>query len=432
MLVVAADDGVMPQTLEAIHHSKDAGVPIVVAVNKIDRDNANIDRVRQAVSDHDLVPEEWGGTTQYVYVSAKTGEGVDTLLEAILLQAEVLELKANPLRKAKGAVIEARLETGRGAVSTVLVQHGTLRVGDTVVAGSVFGRIRAMNDEHGNKLMEAGPSTPVEIIGLSAVPEAGDILDVVSNEKDAKSIVGHRQEQKALVDLSKRSKGLQDITTLLGQGSVKEVKVIVKADVQGSVEAVTDALEALSTDKVKLTAIHAGVGGITESDVQLAAAANRDAVDTAVFIIGFNVRAPRKVVDMAEGEGVSIKHYDVIYDAVDQLKLAMAGLLSPRLEERFLGRAEVRATFVIPKQGTVAGCMVTDGKAQRGVNARLLRDEVVVWTGKLGTLRRFKDDVKEVQSGFECGLGLAGYNDVKDGDIIEFFEVEEVAATLED
>ena len=432
VLVVAADDGVMPQTLEAIHHSKDAGVPIIVAVNKIDRDNANPDRVRQAVSEHELVPEEWGGDTQYVNVSAKTGDGVDTLLEAILLQAEVLELKANPKRKARAAVIEARLETGRGAVSTVLVQHGTLKVGDTVVAGSVYGRIRAMNDEHGAILKTAGPSTPVEIIGLNAVPEAGDMLDVVKNEKDAKSIVAHRQEQRSAADLSKRTQGLQDISALLGQGAVKEVKVIVKADVQGSVEAVRDALVSLSTEKVKLTSIHEGVGGITESDVQLAAAANRDSTDTAVFIIGFSVRAPRKVVELAESEGVSIKHYDVIYDAVDELKLSMAGLLSPRLEERFMGRAEVRATFVIPKQGTVAGCMITDGKAQRNVQARLLRDEAVVWTGKLGSLRRFKDDVKEVQSGFECGIGLAGYNDIKDGDIIELFEVEEVAATLED
>ena len=432
VLVVAADDGVMPQTLEAIHHSKDAGVPIIVAVNKIDRENANIDRVLQSVSEHELVPEEWGGETQFVRCSAKTGEGVDNLLEAILLQAEVLELQANPKRKARGAVIEARLETGRGAVATVLVQHGTLKVGDTIVAGSVYGRIRAMNDEQGAKLKSAGPSTPIEIIGLNAVPEAGDILDVVKNEKDAKSIVGHRQEVKAKTDMSKRTKGLQDITALLGQGEVKDVKVIVKADVQGSVEAVRDALIGLSTSKVKLTAIHEGVGGITESDVQLAAAANRDAVDTAVFIIGFNVRAPRKVVDMAEAEGVQIKHYSVIYDAVDELKLAMAGLLSPRLEEKFMGRAEVRATFVIPKQGTVAGCMMTDGKATRNANCRLLRDEAVVWTGKVGSLRRFKEDVKEVLSGFECGIGLTGYNDVKDGDIIELYEVEEVAATLED
>jgi len=317
-------------------------------------------------------------------------------------------------------------------VSTVLVQHGTLKVGDTVVAGSVYGRVRAMTDEHGTKLKSAGPSTPVEIIGLNAVPEAGDILDVVKNEKDAKSIVGHREEVKAKADLSKRTKGLQDISALLGQGELKELKVIVKADVQGSVEAVREALVALSTDKVKLTSIHEGVGGITESDVQLAAAANRDAAETAVFIIGFNVRAARKVVDLSDSEGVEIKHYEVIYDAVDEIKAAMAGLLSPLIKEKFMGRAEVRDTFVIPKQGTVAGCMITDGKAQRNVKCRLLRDEAVVWNGHVGSLRRFKDDVKEVQSGFECGIGLQGYNDVKVGDIIELFEVEEVAATLED
>jgi len=433
VLVVAADDGVMPQTIEAINHSKDAGVPLVVAVNKVDRDNANPDRVRQAVSEYDLVPEEWGGDTQFLNVSAKTGDGIDKLLEAILLVAEMAELKASPTRKAQGLILEARLETGRGAVATVLVQHGTLKAGDIVVAGAVMGRVRAMTDERGRKLKKAGPSTPVEIIGLQGVPEAGDVLHSVKSEKDAKALVEHRQERARHADMARRTAGgVQDLSALLGQESVKELKVIVKADVQGSVEAVRDALVRLSTPKVKLTCIHEGVGALTESDINLAVAGSRDSSSTAVLAVAFNVRTPRKVVEMSEQEGVEIRHYEVIYDAVEETRQSMAGLLAPRFEERFVGRAEVRASFVIPKQGTVAGCMVTDGKILRNVKARLLRSEAVVWKGRVGSLRRFKDDVKEVQTGFECGIGLDGYNDIKDGDIIEVFEVDEVAATLED
>jgi len=432
ILVVAADDGVMPQTLEAINHSKAAGVPIVVAVNKVDRENANPERVRHTVSEHELVPEEWGGDTQFVDVSAKTGQGVDDLLEATHLLAEMQELKANPKRKAQGVILEARLETGRGAVATVLVQAGTLKVGDIVVVGAVMGRVRAMTDEQGRKLKKAGPSTPVEIIGLQGVPDAGDILHAVKSEKNAKAVVEHRQERTRQADLARRSAGVQDLAALLGQEAVKELKVIVKADVQGSVEAVRDALVRLSTEKVKLTSIHEGVGALTESDINLAAAANRDAEGTAVLAVAFNLRTPRKVADLAEQEGVDVRHYEVIYDAVEETRQAMAGLLAPRYEERFVGRAEVRATFVIPKQGTVAGCMVTDGKIQRGIRCRLLRDDVVVWKGRVGSLRRFKDDAKEVQSGFECGVGLEGYNDVKMSDVIEVFEMDEVAATLED
>jgi translation initiation factor IF-2 len=432
VLVVAADDGVMPQTLESINHAKAAGVPLVVAVNKIDKENANVDRVRQAVAEHDLVPDDWGGDTQFVHVSAKTGDGIDQLLESILLQAELLELKADKERLATGAVLEARLETGRGVVATMLVQAGTMRIGDVVVAGGVMGRCRAMTDERGQQLKEAGPSTPVEMIGLQGVPEAGDTMDVVKTDKDAKALIVHRAERGRKSEASRRASAPRDLSALLGGDEIKELKVIVKADVQGSVEAVSDSLTALSTEKVKLVTIHQGVGAITASDVSLAAAANRDSAGAAAVLVAFNVRTARKVVEAAEREGVEIRHYDVIYDAVDELRQSMAGLLAPRIEEHFMGTAEVRKTFVIPKSGTVAGCMMTDGKVNRGAQCRLLRDQAVVWQGTVGTLRRFKDDAKEVLQGFECGIGLEGYNDVKPGDVIELFEIEEVAATLED
>ena len=424
ILVVAADDGVMPQTKEAINHSKAAGVPLIVAVNKIDKPEANPDRVKQELTEFELVPEEWGGETIFVEVSAKQHTNLDSLLEMILLQAEVLELKANPAKRAKGSIVEARLDKGRGPVATVLVQDGTLKIGDAVVAGLHFGRVRSMTTAKGTQVKEAGPSFPVEVTGLGGVPDAGDLFHAVENEKAAKEVSQHRQAKQREIDLAKSSKvSLDQLFTRMQEGTVEELAVIIKADVQGSVEAVRDALEKLSTDACRLNVIHTGVGGISESDVTLATASN-------AIVLGFNVRPESKAKTLADIEKVDIRLYSVIYDAVNDIRDAMEGLLAPTLKERDLGRVEVRDTFHVSRVGTIAGCYVLDGKIARNARARLIRDNVVIWEGKLSSLKRFKDDVKEVASGYECGIGLENYNDIKINDIIEAYEVVEVKTSL--
>jgi len=424
ILVVAADDGVMPQTREAINHSKAAGVPIIVAINKIDKPDANPDRVKQELTEYELVPEEWGGDTIFVEVSAKQHTNLETLLEMILLQAEVLELKANPEKRAKGSIVEARLDKGRGPVATVLVQDGTLKIGDAIVAGLHFGRVRSMTAANGDQVKEAGPSFPVEVTGLGGVPDAGDTFNAVEHEKAAKEVSQHRQSKQREIDLAKSSKvSLDQLFAKMQEGTVEELAVIIKADVQGSVEAVRDALEKLSTDACRLNVIHTGVGGVSESDVTLATASN-------AIVLGFNVRPEAKARTLAEAEKVDIRLYSVIYDAVNDIRDAMEGLLAPTLKEKDLGRVEVRETFHVSKVGTIAGCYVLEGKIVRNAQTRLVRDNVVVWEGKLSSLKRFKDDVREVSSGYECGIGLENYNDIKTGDIIEVFEMEEVKTSL--
>lgn len=424
ILVVAADDGVMPQTKEAINHSKAAQVPLIVAINKIDKPDANPDRVKQELTEFGLVPEDWGGDTIFVEVSAKQRQNLDTLLEMILLQAEVMDLKANADKRAKGTIVEARLDKGRGPVATVLVESGTLRIGDPVVSGVHYGRVRTMTDDRGARVEEAGPSFPVEVTGLSGVPEAGDLFHAVEDERAAKDVAQHRQQKLREAELAKTSKiSLEQLYARIQQGDVKELKVILKADVQGSVEAVKDSLSKLSTDACRLLVIHTGVGGIIESDVSLASASD-------AIVLGFNVRPEPKANALAEAEGVDIRLYNIIYDAVADIRDAMEGLLAPTLREKYLGRVEVRDTFIVSKVGTIAGCYVLDGKIQRGAQVRLVRDNVVVWQGRLSSLKRFKDDAKEVASGYECGIGLENYNDIKVGDIIEVFEIEEVKTTL--
>lgn len=424
VLVVAADDGVMPQTKEAINHSKAAGVPIIVAINKMDKPDANPDRVKQELTEFEMVPEDWGGDTIFVEVSAKTTANLDSLLEMILLQAEVLELKANPHKRAKGAIVEARLDRGRGPVATVLVEEGTLRIGDPIVSGLHYGRVRTMTNDRGDRLEEAGPSCPVEVTGLSGTPVAGDTFHAVESEKVAKDVATHRQRKIREQELATTSKiSLEQLYARLQQGEVQELKVIIKADVQGSVEAVRDSLLKLSTDACRLVVIHTAVGGINESDVSLASASD-------AIILGFNVRAEAKAAAFAEEEGVDIRFYNVIYDAVNDIRDAMEGLLAPTLREKALGKVEVRETYHVSKVGTIAGCYVTDGKVLRNSQVRLIRDHVVIWEGKLASLKRFKDDAREVQSGYECGLSLETYNDVKVGDIIEVFEMEEVKTSL--
>ncbi|RME35260.1 MAG: translation initiation factor IF-2, partial [Deltaproteobacteria bacterium] len=425
VLVVAADDGVMPQTKEAINHAKAAGVPIVVAVNKIDKPDANPERVKQELTEFELVPEEWGGDTIFVEVSAKEKINIDGLLEMILLQAEVLELKANPNKRASGAVVEARLDRGRGPVATVLVQEGTLKVGDPIVSGVHWGRVRTMTNDRGEKLKEAGPSTPVEITGLSGVPDAGDTFHAVKDEKSAKEVAQHRAQKLREAELAKSSKiSLEQLYAKIQEGDVQELRVIVKADVQGSVEAVKDSLLKLSNDKCRLVVIHTAVGGISESDVTLASASD-------AIILGFNVRPEPKANQLAEQEGVDIRLYNIIYDAVADVKSAMEGLLAPTLKEVALGRVEVRETFHISKVGTIAGCYVLEGKVTRNAKVRLVRDNVVIYEGSLSSLKRFKDDAREVVAGYECGIGLENYNDIKVGDIIEAYEIEEVKASLD-
>src|SRR5450432_1885809 len=426
VLVVAADDGPMPQTVEAINHAREAGVPIVVAINKIDKPGANPDQIRNKLSEHGLTPEGWGGETIYVNVSAKTKEGVDKLLEMLALQAEVLELRANPNKAAKGHVIEARLDRARGPVSTILVEEGTLKLGDLLVAGEYSGKVRAMLGDKGQAITEAGPSTPVEVLGLDGVPDAGELFNVVDDEKAAKSLVEHRHDQRRKKELAGSSNrvSLENILDKIKSGDVKEVKVVLKADVQGSIEAIANALTKLSTESVGVNVISTGVGGITESDVSLAKA-------SAAIIIGFNVRPAGKAAQLAEQEGVDIKLYQVIYDAIDDVKKAMVGMLSPISREKLLGKVEVRQVFTIPKAGTIAGSFVTEGKITRKALVRLIRDSVVIYTGKVGSLRRFKDDASEVAQGYECGVSIEGYNDVREGDVIESFEMETIAPTLE-
>ncbi|HOP40204.1 MAG TPA: translation initiation factor IF-2 [Geobacteraceae bacterium] len=424
ILVVAADDGVMPQTREAINHSKAAGVPIIVAINKIDKPEAKPERVKQELMEFGLVPEEWGGDTIFVEVSAKQKLNLEELLEMILLQSEVLELKANPDKPARGTIVEAKLDKGRGPVATVLVQEGTVSVGDYFVCGTHYGRVRAMQNDRAEKVKDAGPSMPIEVIGLTGVPDAGDAFVVMPDERQAKEIAMLRQQKVRETELAKTSKlSLEQLYEKIQMGEVKELNVVVKGDVQGSVEAVSESLRKLSTDAIKLRVINSSVGAITETDVNLATASN-------AIVLGFNVRPEVKAQALAEKEGVDIRLYNIIYDAVDDIKKAMEGLLEPTLKENFLGRAEIREVFSVPKHGNVAGCYVLDGKMVRNSQVRLLRDNVVVFEGKMASLRRFKDDVKEVASGYECGISLENYNDIKPGDIIESFEIEEVAATL--
>ena len=424
VLVVAADDGVMPQTLEALNHAKDAEVPIIVAVNKIDKPGAQPDRIRQQLSAHGLTPEEWGGETIYCDVSARARTGIDKLLEMLALQSEILELKANPNKAAKATVVEARMDAKRGPVSTMLVQEGTLRVGDTVVVGEELGKVRAMIDDKGRQLQQAGPSTPAEILGLSGVPKAGEVMNVVTDERAAKELVEHRRIRRIEKERAKAGPVSLDKLMDAMRAGLKELKIILKADVQGSVEALSSALSKLSTEKVKVTVIQAAVGGITETDVNLAKAGN-------AIIIGFHVRPAGKASSLAEQEGVDIKLYDIIYDAIDEVKQAMAGLLATVKRDKTLGKAEVREIFNIPKIGSVLGCSVAEGLVRRNAQVRLIRDSVLVYTGKIGSLRRFKEDAREVQQGYECGMTIEGYQDVKVGDVLECFEVEEIAATLE-
>jgi translation initiation factor IF-2 len=424
ILVVAADDGVMPQTKEAIAHAKAAGVPIVVAMNKIDKPEANIERLKSELVAEQVVPEDFGGDSPFVGVSAKTGQGIDTLLEQVLLQAEVLELKAPTDTMAKGLVIEAQLDKGRGPVATVLVQSGTLKRGDVVLAGSSFGRVRAMLDEDGKPVNEAGPSIPVEIQGLTEVPQAGDEFMVLGDERRAREIATFRQGKYRDVKLAKRqAANLENMMDQMGQGAKQVLPLIIKADVQGSQEALAQSLLKLSTDEVKVQIVHAAVGGISESDINLAIASK-------AVIIGFNVRADAGSRKLAENNGVDIRYYNIIYDAVDEIKAAMTGMLAPEQREETIGTAEIRTVFVASKIGTVAGSMVTAGVVRRGARFRLLRENVVIYTGEVESVRRMKDDVREVAAGFECGIKLKNYNDIKEGDQLEFFEVKEVARTL--
>jgi translation initiation factor IF-2 len=424
ILVVAADDGVMPQTKEAISHAKAAQVPIVVAMNKIDKPEANVERLKSELVAEGVVPEDFGGESPFVPVSAKTGQGVDELLEQVLLQAEVLELKAPAEAAAKGLVIEAKLDKGRGPVATVLVQSGTLKRGDIVLAGSSYGRVRAMLDEDGKPAQEAGPSIPVEIQGLTEVPQAGDEFMVLADERRAREIATFRQGKYREVTLNRRQAAkLENMFDSMGEGQAQTLALIVKADVQGSQEALAQSLLKLSTAEVKVVIVHAAVGGITESDVNLAIASK-------AVIIGFNTRADAGARKLAEGNGVDIRYYNIIYDAVDEVKAAMEGMLAPEQKEEVIGTAEIRTVFVASKIGTVAGCMVTAGMVTRSARFRLLRDNIVVYIGEIESLKRMKDDVREVKEGFECGIKLKNVTDIREGDQLEIFEVKEVARTL--
>jgi translation initiation factor IF-2 len=421
VLVVAADDGVMPQTLEAINHARAAKVPIVVAINKIDKPDAQPERVKRQLADHDLMPEEWGGQTVTVEVSAKQRKNLDLLLEMILLVADLQSLKANPHRLASGTVLEAKLDRGRGPVATVLVQNGTLRVGDSFIIGAIYGKVRALFDDHGRPILEAAPSAPSEVLGLEDVPQAGDRLQVIEDTFKARQIALHRQGKLRDAALAKSARlTLEQLHEQLAAGDVKELPLIIKADVQGSVEVLSETLIKLSTERVKIKVIHAGAGAITESDVLLASASN-------AVIIGFNVRPERKATDLAQLENVDIRLHTIIYNVTEEIKKAMVGLLAITYKEISLGRADVRDTFRITKVGTVAGCYILDGKITRESQIRLLRDNVVVHEGKIRSLRRFKDDVAEVKSGMECGISLENYNDVKIGDVIEAYVKERVA-----
>ena len=424
ILVVAADDGVMPQTIEAIAHAKAAGVPIVVAVNKIDKEAANPERIRQELTAHEVIPDDWGGSTQFVDVSAKQGINIDALLEAVLLEAEVLELKAPVEAPAKGIIVEARLDKGRGAVATLLVQSGTLRKGDMLLAGTAFGKVRAMADENGKPIDEAGPSIPVEILGLSDVPNAGEDAMVLADEKKAREIALFRQGKYRDVRLAKQQAAkLENMFNNMGENQAQSLSVIIKADVQGSYEALAGSLKKLSTDEVRVNVLHSGVGGITESDVNLAIASG-------AFIIGFNVRADASARKLSEAENVEIRYYNIIYDAIDDVKAAMSGMLAPEEKEQITGTVEIRQVISVSKVGNIAGCMVTDGTVKRDSKVRLIRNNVVIHTGELSSLKRYKDDVKEVKMGFECGLMIKGYNEILEGDQLECFDIVEVARSL--
>lgn len=424
ILVVAADDGVMPQTIEAIHHAKAAGVPLIVAVNKMDKEGADIDRVKSELAQHDVMPEDWGGENMFVFVSAKTGDGIDDLLEGILLQADVLELEAVAEGPAAGVVVESRLDKGRGPVATVLVQQGRLKQGDIVLCGLEYGRVRAMRDENGHAITSAGPSIPVEILGLSGVPKAGDEATVVRDEKKAREVALYRQGKFRDVKLARQQKSkLDNMFANMEAGEVSELNIVLKADVQGSLEALCESLVKLSTDEVKVAIITRGVGGITETDVTLAAASN-------AIVLGFNVRADAKAREVVSNESVDLRYYSVIYDLIDEVKQAMSGLLAPEFRQEIIGLAEVRDVFKSPKIGSIAGCMVTEGIIKRSAPIRVLRDNIVIYEGELESLRRFKDDVQDVRMGIECGIGVKNYNDVRTGDQIEVFETVEIKRTL--
>ncbi len=425
VLVVAADDGVMPQTIEAINHAKDANVPILVAVNKIDKPGADPTRVKQQLTEYGLIPEDWGGQTIFVEVSAKKRVGIENLLEMLLLQAEIMELKANPFKPAKAVAIEAKLDRGRGPVATVLVHQGTLKVGEVFVVGNKYGRVRALVDGKGRKIQEAGPSAPVEVLGLSGVPSAGDTLVVVADERKARQVAMVRQrQQRDDAFAAQRRLTLEDLHERIKEGEVKELRIVLKGDVQGSIEPLRESLERLSAQEVKLRVIHSGVGGINESDVMLGSASNG-------IVLGFNVRPDPKAQRLADQVGVEIRVYSVIYEAVAEIREAMEGMLEPQYVERAMGRAEVRATFGVPRFGTVAGCYVSEGKVLRDATVRLIRDSRVAHQGKIASLRRFKEDVREVQSGYECGIGLLNFSDIKVGDIIEAYELVPVAPKLQ-
>ena len=424
ILVVAADDGVMPQTIEAIQHANAAKVPLIVAVNKMDKPDADPERVKSELSQHGVIAEEWGGENLFAYVSAKSGEGIDDLLDKVLIQAEVLELTAPSTGMGRGVVIESRLDRGRGSVATVLVQSGVVKKGDIMLAGMEYGRIRAMLDENGNELKEAGASTPVEILGLSGTPNAGDEVVIVENERKAREIANFRQGKFKEIKIARQQKAkLENLFSNTGDGEVHTVNLMIKADVQGSVEALSDSLLKLATDEVKVNIIASGIGGITESDVQLAIASE-------AIIIAFNVRADANAKKLTENEGVDLRYYSIIYEAIDQVKAAMQGMLSPEVREDIIGLAQVREVFRSSKFGTVAGCIVEDGVLKRNNPIRVLRNNVVIYEGALESLRRFKDDVSEVRAGTECGLGVKNYNDVRIGDQIECYERVSIERTL--
>jgi translation initiation factor IF-2 len=424
ILVVAADDGVMPQTEEAVQHARAAGVPIVVAINKMDKEGADPDRVKNELAAKDVIPEDWGGDTQFVPVSAHSGEGIDTLLESLLLQSELLELKAPADVPANGLVIESRLDRGRGPVASLLVQQGTLKQGDIVLAGLQYGRVRAMLDENGQPVKVAGPSIPVEILGLDGTPDAGDPFVAVESEKRAREIADFRQEKQRSSKLARQQAAkLDSMFETMTAGEVKTLNIVVKTDVRGSLEALQSSLSDLGNDEVKVNVVAGGVGGITETDVSLAMTSN-------AVIFGFNTRADAKARDLAENEGVEVRYYNVIYDLIDDVKAALTGMLSPELREEIVGIAEVRDVFRSPKFGLIAGCMVTEGTVSRSKPIRVLRDSIVIYEGELESLRRFKDDASEVRNGTECGIGVKNYTDVKVGDLIEVFDVNEVARSL--
>jgi translation initiation factor IF-2 len=423
ILVVAADDGVMPQTVEAINHAKAANVPILVAVNKIDKPGSDPDRVKRELANQGLVPEDWGGQTIFIHTSAKRGDGIPQLLEMTALQAEILELRANPGRSGRGVIVEGRLDRGRGPVATALIQSGTLREGDAVVVGSHAGRVRAMFNDRGKKVASAGPSDPVEILGLSGVPQAGDTMLVVSDERKARQIATVRSERDRLKGKGATRITLEDLHKQIAAGEVKELRLVIKADVQGSVEALTESLERLSTDEVKLKVIHSSVGGVTESDVMLASASN-------AIVLGFNVKADPKATSQAQANGVDMRSYNVIYDAINDVRAALSGMLAPEIREVVLGRAQVRQLFPISKVGTIYGSSVTEGKMVRGARARIKRGDTVLGESTVNSLKRFKDDVREVLQGLECGIGIEGIKGVQPNDVIEAFSTEEVARTL--